>query len=160
MDSDLDNAPIAVNTTIGLTVLNDNDVAITSIRVTESTETAALGYNVRTSVPGSMGRQVYGTSHSMMDSMFSTRGGAQVELWGASFGKTADRLLREGTSSGAGSNPTTLAVTFGPSGTEFVATGCSVVEANTRIRCTVPEGYGSGHSWTVTVNGDQVATSI
>jgi len=160
MDSDLEDTPISVNTTVRVRVLNDNDVAVTSIHVTESSTASGLGSEVGVSAAGSPGRAKYGSSHSSLDSLFATRGGGIVELWGASFGKTARRLSREGSSSSIGQNPTTVTATFGPSGTEFQAIGCLVVEANTRVQCTMPEGYGRDHHWIITINGDQIANSL
>jgi len=107
-DSDLEAPPIVVNTTVGVTVLNDNDVAITSIRVLPASEAAGLGSLVRASDVGSAGREAWGATHGDLDSLFATQGGALVEIWGASFGKTAKRLAREGALAVVGSNPLCL----------------------------------------------------
>lgn len=48
----------------------------------------------------------------------------------------------------------TVAVTYGPTGTEFTASGCAVdADSNKEIRCNTAPGAGAGHVWRVTVDG-------
>jgi len=73
-----------------------------------------------------------------------TAGGEEVLLHGRQLGAAAD----------VGSS---LSATYGPSGTEFTATDCSVLVAHSTVRCLTAPGTGTNHSWVVTVDGQASA---
>lgn len=65
-----------------------------------------------------------------------TRGGELVNVSGADFGPVDPSIP--------------LTVTYGPSGVEYVAEDCRVVEAHASILCYTVEGVGAQHRWIVT----------
>ena len=67
----------------------------------------------------------------------STKGGEVVVVAGSNLGPsfTAGRDV----------------VTYGPTGTEFVATDCTTAEKHTQLSCVTAPGTGAGHKWQVTI---------
>ena len=68
-----------------------------------------------------------------------TLGGTPVTISGANFGLTADQ--RPG------------AVTYGLTGTEYVATGCVVTRAHAELVCKTSAGWGTDLMWRVSIGG-------
>ena len=73
-------------------------------------------------------------------------GGAVVDIIGANFGPTTPSYLQR--------------VTYGASGTQYIARNCSVVEPHFRIRCVTAPGVGDGLRWLVTVAGQTSRLSV
>ncbi|GMH57924.1 hypothetical protein TrST_g5907 [Triparma strigata] len=67
----------------------------------------------------------------------SPNGGESIVVKGLDFGHTQDKLEY---------------VTYGPSGTEYSASGC-ILSSHTEIRCTTSEGVGRNLRWLVSVDG-------
>lgn len=103
--------------------------------------------------PASSGVVVNGSAYNATlagnDILVAPAGYVDVWLLGTGFGKTAARLARDGQLVSS----TTVTATLGATGTELEATLCSVVTANTVIRCRVPPGVGAFLLWNVTING-------
>ena len=136
-ESDTAVPSLAVYLPFRVTLVQVNTVAVSSFSVAPGTP-AAAGVN--------------GTAHNVVgspDATFTTRGGTVVYITGRGFGRTARRLAAEGATPAA----TAITATYGPRGVEYAATGCSVLVANTVVRCVTTAGVGSGHIWTVIADG-------
>lgn len=91
-------------------------------------------------VVGSIARLDAGSSEA--DDL-KTEGAEPVAIFGRNFGFDSGKID---------------SVTYGPSGTEYSALGCSISTAHTKIVCFTAPGAGVDHTWLVTVDG-QVSTN-
>ena len=72
----------------------------------------------------------------------NTRGGEELFIFGTNLGPAGDPFLPS--------------VTYGDSsGRKYAATGCIVVNAFSKIKCTTSPGTGLGHSLVLTVGGQE-----
>lgn len=78
--------------------------------------------------------------------VLSTVGGQPVDLRGTEFGFTGLPL-------------SLFSATFGPTGRELSATGCSVFTDRTVVRCFAPVGVGYNFSWILTHVNQTLASS-
>jgi hypothetical protein len=62
----------------------------------------------------------------------------------------------EGQNFGSPELRSSMVVTYGVSGTELVAAGCTITEAHVKIRCNTVPGAGAGLKWTVIVGTHEV----
>lgn len=72
-----------------------------------------------------------------------TDGGTNVDISGSNFGPM---YPRDG-------QTVDVVATYGPTGVEYTARECFVLTPNVAIRCTSVPGVGTGHIWTVSING-------
>lgn len=126
-------SPLSVPLVIPVTVVDINDITVTNIR---------LGSGNGMDNPG----LVYGSLFQNLSTVFETSGSVAI-IEGTNFGFTMDRIAAQSLSA----SPSTLVVTYGPTGVEYTATGCSITKANNEITCTVPPGSGTGHIWYVQI---------
>ncbi|GMH66617.1 hypothetical protein TL16_g04474 [Triparma laevis f. inornata] len=73
----------------------------------------------------------------------NTRGGEEINIFGENFGPAGDPFLP--------------AMTYGPTGTEYLATDCVVRNSFSKIRCVGAPGTGFGHQVQVRVGGQYSA---
>jgi VCBS repeat-containing protein len=138
-----DSAPAGSSFTISRVVTVDvqdvNDATITDVQLDAGEEAPEVAETVVAGV------SAHGATHAGMTSLFRTRGGVRVRIAGVNLGLTSARLARLGFST----TPATLAVTYGPVGTEYTATSCSITANATAITCTSAPGSGVNHVWRV-----------
>jgi hypothetical protein len=120
-------------------LLDVNDAAVADVQLVVGEEAAEVAETVIAGV------SPHGSTHASMTSLFRTRGGVRVRITGSNLGLTSARLARAGLSA----SPTTLTVTYGPVGTEYTASSCSIVSNSTAIVCTTVAGSGVNHVWRV-----------
>ncbi|KAA0163243.1 hypothetical protein FNF28_04393 [Cafeteria roenbergensis] len=138
--------PLQVATMVTISVSNVNDVQVTALRL-DPTETPC------TSSPcaeGSLADMVPRPSLASMSStgiFFSPLGGAAVQLVGTGIGFTAARLEREGLTMA----DVKVAVSYGPTATEYVAQDCRVVAAGSVVQCRTVAAWGGSHKWRLEV---------
>ena len=80
-----------------------------------------------------------------------TKGGQDVIILGTDFGGVNEAVGARKVSATYGQWDPAANVGAGGWATRYEATACTVVEPNTRIKCTTAAGVGSNLRWTVTV---------
>lgn len=162
-DSDL-LRPLSTTTLVSVRVVNEPDIQVLGIHPYPSDEQCTALPCADTAqvdlAPREAGHQDLALSSSGL--FFTPVGGARVLISGNGFGFSQTRLDRDGLST----RDVVVEVTYGPTGTEYVARLCRVQEAGTLIRCYTVRNWGGSHVWRVhivkvgpTVIGD-VAQSL
>jgi hypothetical protein len=162
-------APLSDSRTVFVDLTNVNDISIGGFSVSQDVEARGLGWNVPKDAAEAVrfnstynGAPIdWSRTHSAMQVVGVTPGGATVLITGTNLGKTASRIQREretheaqfGIGTYSGNAGTTYKVTYGPvRGTKYTASNCRRASSeNTAILCDKAEGAGVNHIWIVSV---------
>ncbi|KAA0150008.1 hypothetical protein FNF31_07094 [Cafeteria roenbergensis] len=172
-DGDAD-SPLSASRPVLVIVRDVNDISVDSFAALPADVAGGVAWDVdvdpaTAAVPNMYNGEVvdWRATHSTMDALSVTAGGARLVISGTNFGKTAARIAREKAASlDPASYPedafTRYEVTYGPvRGTKYAATNCSRFGGqsapNTAIVCSTSEGAGVNHIWRVTVVYDDLS---
>lgn len=133
-------APIVVPFAFSAIVAQASRLRLASIAVPSGTA-AGTAVNVSSSP--------FAATHVNMGVLITTRGGAPVWLAGSFLGPTSRRLTNDGRTLA----DVAVRATYGPTGLEYAASGCAVIQASTLIECAgTAEGVGASHVWNVSLS--------
>ncbi|KAA0150026.1 hypothetical protein FNF31_07112 [Cafeteria roenbergensis] len=172
-DGDAD-SPLSASRPVLVIVRDVNDISVDSFAALPADVAGGVAWDVdvdpaTAAVPNMYNGKVvdWRATHSTMDALSVTAGGARLVISGTNLGKTAARIAREKAASlDPASYPedayTRYEVTYGPvRGTKYAATNCSRFGGqsapNTAIVCSTSEGAGVNHIWRVTVVYDDLS---
>ncbi|KAA0166270.1 hypothetical protein FNF31_01496 [Cafeteria roenbergensis] len=172
-DGDAD-SPLSASRPVLVIVRDVNDISVDSFAALPADVAGGVAWDVdvdpaTTAVPNMYNGKIvdWRATHSTMDALSVTAGGARLVISGTNLGKTAARIAREKAASlDPASYPedayTRYEVTYGPvRGTKYAATNCSRFGGqsapNTAIVCSTSEGAGVNLIWRVTVVYDDLS---